>query len=272
MVNNKMTKREKHGWLTNKKRMQRREQAQTLTDKQVLHMIEKIDSLKKYSKLDSTTDKMLRLRDKALVAAMWIWFKRGNEILRIKLGEIYYDEQELVVTLRIQKKSKRLKICPECKTKNGYKSLYCKKCGISLSETQPTIIGIKAKPVTKRKSVDYPFCKYIIEWLDVLTTKDLEPTAWIFSRYNYFARAFQYNSESPLTVQRLDQILQKLDFTMTSSMFRYGGAEKYLRLGYTPFELKEIGDWSSSKMPEIYADRKGLTPSQKKFTDDIRMV
>ena len=55
-------------------------------------------------------------------------------------------------------------------------------------------------------------------------------------------------------------------------MFRYGQSETLLRRGYLPHEIKEIGDWSSSFMPELYANRKGLTAAQRKFTQDVRMV
>jgi hypothetical protein len=53
-------------------------------------------------------------------------------------------------------------------------------------------------------------------------------------------------------------------------MFRYGAAEKFLRLNYTPYDLKEIGDWSSAHMPESYVKRIGLMQSQTKFMKDVR--
>jgi hypothetical protein len=74
-----------------------------------------------------------------------------------------------------------------------------------------------------------------------------------------------------MTVERLNQILQNLDPTLTSCHFRYAGAENNLRRGYTPSDLKEIGDWSSAKQPESYAERKGLTPTQKRFSEDTSL-
>jgi len=65
--------------------------------------------------------------------------------------------------------------------------------------------------------------------------------------------------------------MQKLDPTLSTHMFRYGMSEKYLTLGYSPYELKEIGDWSDIKMPQLYAERKGLTRSQKRFSEDGRV-
>lgn len=163
-------------------------------------------------------------------------------------------------------------MCPQCQKKNAKLAKFCRFCGLDISLVKPKETGKEEQLVTKRKSVNYQFCKPLIVWIDTLKKLGVEPKAWLFPRYHYFSKAFLYYSEHPLTIQRFDQILQRLDPTMTSSLFRYGGAEKYLRLGYTPFELKEIGDWSSSKMPEIYATRKGLTPSQKKFTEDVRTI
>jgi signal recognition particle subunit SEC65 len=127
-----------------------------------------------------------------------------------------------------------------------------------------------SRTVTKRKTVASPFCKYIIDYVEELRRLGVEPKDWLFPRFSYFAQRFLFDAERPLTIQRFDQILQRLDPSITSATFRYGGTEKFLRLGYTPYELKEIGDWQSSHMPEIYAARKGLTPSQKKFAEDTR--
>lgn len=260
------------GWLANKDRRERRDMAQTLTDKQVENYIKKIETVPEYSKLDKEADRLLRVRDAALVGLAQTFFKRGNENLHVKLGDVYYDASELVVSLHIEKKRKTLKFCPQCQKKNARLAKFCRFCGLDISLVKPKETGKEDQIVTKRKSVNYPFCKPIIEWIDALKKLELDPKAWLFPRYHYFSRAFLFYAEKPLTIQRFDQILQRLDPSMTSSLFRYGGAEKYLRLGYTPFELKEIGDWSSSKMPEIYATRKGLTPSQKRFTEDVRMI
>jgi hypothetical protein len=53
-------------------------------------------------------------------------------------------------------------------------------------------------------------------------------------------------------------------------MFRYGGSEKFLQLGYSPLELAIVGDWESSLMPEVYARRKDLSVAQRRFAEDVR--
>lgn len=265
-------KKQKHGWLTNEERRKRRDRTQTLTDTQVLQLIQDIQAFPDYTKLDKKTDFFIRLRDQAIIGACWTWFKRGGETLNLQYGDIGFEGDELTVSIQIEKKQKTLKFCPRCKTKNAIKANFCKKCGKDITEVSLTKIGEKMKRVTKRKKTGYIFCKPLIVWHSTLSQFKLKPEAWLFPRYHYFSRGFLFYAERPLTVQRFDQILQRLDPTLTSALFRYGGAEKYLRLKYTPWELKEIGDWASSKMPEIYADRKGLLPSQKKFSEDERVV
>lgn len=269
--------KKKHGWLTNPERKNRRDRSQTLVDSQVFELLQDIQSMSNYTKLDKEANSLIKLRDQALIGTAWTWFKRGGEILGLQYGDIGFEDSEITVSLLIEKKQKTLKFCPYCKTKdkptkNAIKANFCKQCGRDITNVPLVKVGEKHKRVTKRKNMNYPFCKPLITWHKALEQFNLKPEAWIFPRYHYFSRSFLFYAEKPLTIQRFDQILQRLDSTLTSSMFRYGGTEKYLRLKYTPFELKEIGDWSSSKMPEIYAERKGLTPSQKKFAEDMRMT
>lgn len=269
--------KQRHGWLTNTERKKRRDRSQTLTDQQVETLILQVETTPNYTKLKPKIDQLIRLRDAALIGAAWTWFKRGGEVLKMQYGDITFEGEEIAVSLTIEKKQKRIKLCPYCKTKdkptkNAIKSTYCKNCGKEILQIEPIKIGEANKRVTKRKKITYPFIQPLIAWYKALEKIKPQSDFWMFPRYHYFSQKFLFKAEKPFTVQRFDQILQKLDFTLTSSMFRYGGAEKYLRLGYTPFELKEIGDWSSSKMPEIYADRKGLSPSQKKFAEDERIL
>lgn len=269
--------REKHGWLTNIDRKKRRDRSQTLTDNQVLQLIQDIEENPQYTKLDAKADTLIRLRDAALIGTDWTWFKRGGEVLNLQNGDVTFEGNEIALSLIIEKKQKRVKFCPYCRTKNkptknAIKAEFCKNCGKPIGNVELKLIGEPNKRVIKRKKITYPFVQPLVKWYKAIQVFKLQPDSWIFPRYHYFSRKFLFNATKPITVQRFDQILQRLDFTLTSSMFRYGGAEKYLRLGYTPFELKEIGDWSSSKMPEIYAERKGLSPSQRKFADDERML
>ena len=261
---------EKTGWLKNPLRRERRDQSYTLTDKQVLELIKKIKESKNYTKTPGEHETLLKKRDMALIALAWIFFKRGGEILSVKLKNVYFNDEELAVTFKIEKKGKRLKVCPKCKEKNSSRASFCKKCGYPIKDIKVTLIGQKSFVVTKRMTRKNIFCDYVIDWVELAKKLGCPPDGFIFAPYHYLSNSFLWHT--PMTIQRFDQILQGLDPSMSSCMFRYGATEKYLRLGYTIFELKEIGDWTSSKMPEIYARRKGLTPSQRKFSEDTRMI
>jgi integrase len=260
------------GWLKNKKRRARRDFASTLTDGQVQKMIDTVEKMKDYTKLSEEEDRLIRYRDVALIGTTWIFFKRGNEILNLHFKDIVVTEKYLNVNIQIEKKQKRYRICPNCgpKVKNSLKSKFCKNCGDDISEVPPQVFGAKLGLTTKTKDLKFPFCKYLVRWIRELEKLDAKPDWWVFPRFHYFSHSFLFENDKPLSIQRFDQILQRLDPSMTSAMFRYGGAEKYLEMGYSPYEVGVMGDWDSSLMPERYAKKKGFTKPQIQFRDDLR--
>ena len=268
-----MSEKAKRGWLVNSDRKARRDRANTFTDQNALELINKIETIPRYvsPKLGSEINNLLRLRDKALISVNWIWFKRGGEVLGLKRKDIALTDREILVTFHIQKKQKRYKFCPKCETKNGYRSNFCRKCKTDLQRVKVRREG-EPRIVTKRKTLKHKFTGYILEWLREFDALTEDKESWFFPalRVVFTSAYFDFKSEKPMTIQNFDRILKRLDPKMTSCLFRYGGAEKYLVLGYTPYELKEIGDWSSSKMPEIYAERKGITPAQRRWSEDVR--
>jgi integrase len=261
------------GWLANSDRKARRDRANTFTNQDAFRLIKKIDSIPSYvsHRLDSRFDQLLRLRDKALIATSWIWFKRGGEVLGLQRKDVTINDQEILVTFKIEKKQKKIKICPVCQTKNGTRNNFCRKCRMNIKTIRVLVKG-NSKIVTKRKTLENNFTEYILVWLEEFDKLTQNVESWLFPslRVVFTSAFFDFNSQNHMTVQNLDRILKRLDSNMTSCLFRYGGTEKYLSLGYTPYELKEIGDWSSSKMPEIYAKRKGITAAQRRWSEDLR--
>ena len=133
--------------------------------------------------------------------------------------------------------------------------------------------GARIGETMQLKILDFDFCRFLVDWYKVMRDQlNADLDSWLFPRYHNFSGKFLLHSKKSLTIQWYDKMLQRLDPTMTSAMFRYGGAEKYLNLGYTPREVKEMGDWSNSQMPERYAERKGLTRAQREFADDVRVI
>lgn len=264
----------KTGWLKNKARRERRNTPNTFTDKDCEELIRKIEEKPHYisEKLGDELNRLMKSRDKAIISTIWIFFKRANEVLKLKRKDIKLTQTQLFVTFTISKKQKRYKICLECGERNGYRSNYCKKCSANLQEVD-VLVDSNPRIVTKKKTLAHKLAKHIQEWytnLHELNAND--PESWFFPalRVVFSNGYFDLHSPRPMTVQNFNRILQRLDPTLTSSMFRYGGTEKYLLLGYTPRELKEIGDWSSSYMPEIYAEKKGLTTTQQRWSEDVR--
>jgi len=282
----------KKGWLVNKKRLARRDRLNTLTDKDVMNLITAIDALPNYTKfLVKDVDTLIRLRDKAIIALGWMFFKRGNELLGVRVGQVEViskvtkgkSEEYLVVQFVVQKKKKYRKFCPHCETKgkptsNAKDANFCRNCGNSLSEVEPLPVGKDSDPIPKSKLLSYSFCKYVVEWLDYVKTLKVDKQDFLFPPYKrWLGFRFDHSEVETedkmfhLSVQRLDQILQSLDPTLTSSMFRYGHTEQLFYQGYTPSDLKDIGDWESTRMPEIYAKRKGITPATEKFAQDVEV-
>ena len=265
------------GWLQNPARKERHQKSLAFTDKDVQKLLDKISSMPEYVSptLGPEIDGILRLRDKAIISTLWIWFKRGHEVLSVRRKDVVLTEKQILITFSVQKKSKRFKVCPLCNTKSGYKSKFCRECKSSLQDVE--VQGEKGDFIrTKRKTMKNRFVQYIINWLtefDKLTEKisDSEE-GWFFPALKvvFHSGYLKFFSEKCMTIQNLNFILQRLDPTVTSSFFRYFAVEKYLSLGYLPHELKALGDWSSSKMPEIYAERMGLTPTLRKWSEDVR--
>jgi hypothetical protein len=263
------------GWLKNEYRRRRRENPETVTDRNVEWLLQKIDATEHYISptFGEETDRLVRLRDKAIIATIWIFFKRGNEILKLHRKDIMKTDRELVVSFNISKKQRRIKICPQCGEMNGFRNRFCRKCRENLEDVQIELLGGKVT-ATKRKSINYKFVKPVIEWLDAFDKLTEKMTnreeLFLFPPLRIRFTSAEFDFTHPMTIQNFDRILRRLDPSMTSCLFRYGGAEKYLLLGYTPHELKEIGDWESSIMPEIYAKRKGLTKAQLRWSEDTR--
>lgn len=261
------------GWLTNSSRRSLRDQPLGMTDEKVLQLLQSIDCFDWYvsSKLGESIDKLVRMRDKALIATAWLFFKRGNEVLKLKRRAAYADDQNLYVTFRIQKKLRRYRQCPNCSALNGAANSFCRSCGSSLQQTQ--IQQHRASDVvkTKLKTLQSRFAGYVVQWLDAYDRMiSKNPDAYLFPALRVRFNAAYWILDQPMTIQNFDRILQRLDPAVTSCHFRYGGVEKHLLLGYSPYELKEIGDWETAVMPEIYARRKGLTAAQRKWSSDFR--
>jgi len=85
------------GWLVNPERRERRDRAHTFTDRDVQHLITAIEKTSEYvsSTLGPEFDRLVRLRDKALIATAWTWFKRAGEVLGVKRKDVALTERDV---------------------------------------------------------------------------------------------------------------------------------------------------------------------------------
>lgn len=135
------------------------------------------------------------IRDAALLAWEYLSGKRVSEFT----GRKYYNDVYIGLTtdkwriskvgekevlqfyIRILKRGRRKKICPECQTKNGTENKYCKACGASLQNAE---FDYHMKEVWKWKNIllNDPFTTYIVEWLNYLKDKGHQGRIFSISR------------------------------------------------------------------------------------------
>jgi site-specific recombinase XerD len=73
-------------------------------------------------------DEFFRLRALAILCLLRLTGKRREEIARVHLDFVKVENGFLSVTFELEKKKRRKRTCPECRTVNSKSSLFCKKC------------------------------------------------------------------------------------------------------------------------------------------------
>ena len=126
-----------------------------------------------------------RLRSQALIAIFSKTGKRRGELAKLKRNylTISEDNTQLLIDFTLEKKKRHFKLCSNCltrdkPTRNSATALFCKKCGVNLSET---IVSVNSLSVNSIKSLylDDPLVIHITEYLnflDSLKHKDI----WLF--------------------------------------------------------------------------------------------
>jgi len=259
------------GWLTNKKRRQRRDHADTMTQEFVSKLIDKIQTIETYS---LHGDLYIRLRDIAFIVIAWMFARRPSEVLELKVSDIKQSGPALAFFFKAKKKLKRRKICPSCNEANAKKSIACWKCATSLKNIQPSVIGDPSlQYFTLYKNKDYPFCIHIVNWLNMVRELGADDSSCLFPPFSFSGNAFIFSKN--ISVHWMSITLAKIDPTLTSCLFRPGGIEYMLKQTkkdgtpkYTRSDIREIVHLSTEQMVNVYADRKGLTDAQRRFAED----
>ena len=97
------------GWLKNPERKARQQRSLAFTESHVQELLEKIDNAPNYVKqtLGPEIDKILRLRDKAIISTGWIWFKRASEFLSVKRKDVMLTDHQILITFFVEKDCSR---------------------------------------------------------------------------------------------------------------------------------------------------------------------
>ena len=104
--------------------------------------------------------------------------KRRGEISGISLDNFKVENDLLTVTFTLEKKKRKHKKCPSCDTKNSKVSLFCKKCGLELSNVQITYTSKQAKAL-KAFPTSNPLTQNILKYLTYLRSLNPVPKFWL---------------------------------------------------------------------------------------------
>jgi len=125
------------------------------------------------------------LRALAVLSLLRLSGKRRTEIAWIPLENFKVEKDLLTITFTLEKKKRKHKKCPACSTKNSSTSLFCKKCGLQISEVLVTFTSKQAKSV-KAFLLSDPLTQNLLKYLDYLTSLNPIPKFWLPSGKSVF--------------------------------------------------------------------------------------
>jgi hypothetical protein len=126
-----------------------------------------------------------RLRTLAVLSLLRLSGKRRTEVAWIPLENFKVENELLHVTFTLEKKKRKHKKCPTCTTKNSSISLFCKKCGLQISDVPITFTSKQAKSVKAFPPSD-PLTQNLLKYLDYLCSLNPIPKFWLPSGKNFF--------------------------------------------------------------------------------------
>jgi hypothetical protein len=130
-----------------------------------------------------------RLRAVAVLSLLRLSGKRRTEIAWIPLENFKVENDLLTVTFTLEKKKRKHKKCPACSTKNSALSVFCKKCGLQISEVPVTFTSKQAKSV-KAFQLSDSLTQNLLKYLDYLTSLNPIPKFWLPSGKSVFGNYF----------------------------------------------------------------------------------
>ena len=124
----------------------------------------------------------------------------------------------LTVTFTLEKKKRKHKKCPACSTKNSSTSLFCKKCGLQISEVPITLTSKQAKSVKAFLLSDL-LTQNLLKYLNYLTSLNPTPKFWLPSGKSVFGNYFII-PDRHLSDREVFNIVKETSDTLWLHLFR----------------------------------------------------
>jgi ribosomal protein S27AE len=126
-----------------------------------------------------------RLRALAVLSLLRLCGKRRGEVCCIPLDNFRLENDLLSVTFILEKKKRKQKKCPACSMKNSKNTLFCKKCGVSLTNVPVTFTSKQSKSL-KALPITDPLTQNILSFLNYLNKLNSKPKFWLPSGKSIF--------------------------------------------------------------------------------------
>jgi len=173
---------------------------------------------KALDKANKIKDEYFRLRALAVLSLLRLCGKRRGEISWIPLDNFKIENNFLTVLFTLEKKKQKHKRCPSCETKNSKESMFCKKCGFSLSNVALTFTAKQSK-ASKAFQLTDPLTQNILQYLNYLKSVSPLPKFWLPSGKSVFGY-YVIMPEQHLSGRAVFNIVRSTSETLWPHLFR----------------------------------------------------
>jgi len=163
-------------------------------------------------------DEYFRLRALAVLSLLRLCGKRRGEVCCIPLNSFKVENDLLCVTFTLEKKKRRHKNCPNCKTKNSKSAIYCRTCGLDISKATITSTTKRTKAI-KAFPLSDSLTKNIVAYLDYLHSLKPMPKFWLPSGKSIFGY-YIISPNGHLSDRALFNIVRSVSETIWPHLFR----------------------------------------------------
>jgi integrase len=172
-------------------------------------------------------DEYFRLRALAVLSLLRLTGKRREEIANIPRGNFKVENNFLHVTFKLEKKKRKIKICPACQTRNSKASKFCKNCGANLEGVEKKVTS---KPSDARKSIPLsdPLARNILDYLELLDATAPNSRFWLPTGKCVFGNYFLQTDEH-LTGRSVFNIVRDVTKRIWPHLFRETAAADIVR-------------------------------------------